>query len=104
MGVFGQDKEPKTSAEYRQIAEEHAAKARAMRHIFFKTGIFMISGLIAILTISSAWFVSNTSVRSTGAHIQANDVRTYYLATIGSYKQGVYDDNKPENSALVQAL
>ncbi|MGN0425369.1 MAG: hypothetical protein ACI4FY_08635 [Acetatifactor sp.] len=104
MGLFRQDKKPKTAAEYRQIAEEHAAKAKAMRHIFFKTGVFVISGLVAILAISAAWFVSNTGVRSTGAHIQANDVRTYYLATKASDRQGVYDDNTAENSALVQAL
>lgn len=104
MGLFRQNKEPKTAADYRQIAEEYAARARAMRRTFLKTGIIVLSGLVTILAISVAWFASNTNVRSSGAHIQASDIQTYYLATRVADSQGVYDNNTTDESALVQAL
>ena len=104
MGLFRKDNVPKTAEEHRKCAEEHQAAAKAMLSIFLKTGIIMTVALIVILAISIAWFVSNTSVRSTSMSIAANNGQRFYLATKKEDSQGVYDNNSSTNSKLQEAL
>lgn len=104
MDLFRKDHGKKKEEEYRKTFEEYQMEEKSMQNTFLRTGIFIVAAFIAILILSVAWFVKNTSVSGTGMHIAADDGRKFYLATKEADQQGVYDDNTAENSGLSQAL
>lgn len=88
----------KTAEEYRKEAEIHQEAARSMMKTFLATGIFLVATIVALVIMGMAWFVANAKVESASASIAASDDYKFYLATLKSYSQGVYDVNIPEGT------
>ena len=85
-------KEELTPEEYRQKAQDRIEHYKQQWKVFFRTGIFVLVALVAIIIACIAWFVSNSKVSISGLNIQAAGSE-FDLAAAGTRENnGVYDN------------
>ncbi|MDO4487484.1 MAG: hypothetical protein Q4B67_00135 [Eubacteriales bacterium] len=77
-------KETEMSAtELRQESARHLSEFKRTWKVFFSVGAVVVSAVIAIVALTNAWFVMNTSVNATTSTISAADSTTYLFASAG---------------------
>ena len=70
--LWKKKKEELTPEEYRQQAQEEMRNLKNQWKTFFRTGIFLLAAVAAIIILGIAWFVSNNKVAGTGTSISAS--------------------------------
>ena len=72
-----------------RVYEEYARLKKEKRRTIARMIVIVLAAIVAVVALCIAWFVSNTSVHSTGTAISA-DMKTVELRTYGS--AGIHDD------------